>query len=1236
MTLIPERLKQFHKEDKVIFFCGAGVSAGPAKLPNFQGLVEAVVLCLVGKKEDQPPTSFGETVWQACSDGRYDEAIGFLESDEKEGYEKREVRDKIKEQLTTGEDSNLDYHNILVRLSDLDKKNGRLVTTNFDDLFERALQLEEYKDQEDKLSIHIAPTLPPGKPSTARGLTYLHGKLDCSPDNMGLVLSVADFGMAYMLEGWARRYVIELFRHYHVVFIGYQVEDPTMRYLVSALAAARMEFKGHFKEPFAFAPYGEGEKFKSREGAAQAWKLKGVEPLPYNVDSDHKELWQGLKKWAESHNPWFGNRYKLISSHGKSPPLDDQDSRIKDMIWTLKDESAAKFFVKQKGEDCPDPGWLPYFQKAGLLSMSMGQYNIDNKPVAAPLVSRFLSDHTNLHKVTHYMVQWIARCLDNKATLDWALEQGGVLNQYLRWQVQKALQQNRDTIPSALLKVWSVLADDDYAHALSCRINQPHPTTPSLGPHNLFAIRSFFNRLRPIPVFNAQSNQYLDQTTLNPNEPENWYKTRIELVGFEDRSELESLKKRAKDWDGTLTVMAYDLTARLKEALDWLQEFGLATPKIDIFYHQYPAIYHGCYKNSYRAKWTLLITLNRDAYDSLAKSDPEQAIHLARFWQKLPYPIFRRLALYAATSGSDSNTKFGLELLLDGQYPALWDLAIQSETLRFLRKRGREISKEAFDRLIETILAGPPIDLENDRQDDEDYPAKTQKRIQLLLFKLVKSGRILPKEAQETFDRLQGESPWECDDDYLEGDDTVSFVVSDINDDDGPLQDFANMTVDKFILWAASHNGTNWWCGGGWREFIEKEPAKTLDILKKTAERGEWPISPWKNALTRDTKKYELNEDIEHGVAVLLMLMPAKSLIKLNHQAALWLEVTQAKLDVELRQKLWRKMWKVSTEEPKPTSDLNLQMSLNHSGGVLGRVLINEMAHIFPQISTGENPGLPSILKDDLEQITSGESPSAKLARVRMANSLVYLFRVDPDWTQRTMFCRMDCDNKNTFDPYIWQGFLWNNQVSEDVLLAIKPQFFKLLANYESLKEKLPSHTPEMFIYLAIPPERGITLDEAKNILKNMSKNSLQRASHALGNIMQGAGDKAPTLWKETMEAWFKFCWPTRYKDRSKEISYHLSRMAIKAGDAFPEVVKVIKDQLLPKMNVFISHDLEVEEEDSGIVTKFPKSSLCLLDKMIGPNTMVSGDSLSNLLNIIKTADKSLEREYSFQRLLNK
>ena len=50
-----------------------------------------------------------------------------------------------------------------------------------------------------------------------------------------MVLTDADFGRAYLTEGWARRFLVELFRQFTVLFVGYGHNDTVMNYLARAL-----------------------------------------------------------------------------------------------------------------------------------------------------------------------------------------------------------------------------------------------------------------------------------------------------------------------------------------------------------------------------------------------------------------------------------------------------------------------------------------------------------------------------------------------------------------------------------------------------------------------------------------------------------------------------------------------------------------------------------------------------------------------------------------------------------------------------------------------------------------------------------------------------------------------------------------------------------------------------------------------------------------------------------------
>src|SRR3546814_718854 len=137
MKLIPEHLRRALEDGVVVFFCGAGVSV-PAGLPSFKGLVEDVLRDLVPPADKCRVGSTGALAWRAFDKERYDEALDVLETRRGGGFAPRDVRDRVRYHLTKRKRPRDDKHLVLARLADLDRSAGRLVTTNFDPLFERA------------------------------------------------------------------------------------------------------------------------------------------------------------------------------------------------------------------------------------------------------------------------------------------------------------------------------------------------------------------------------------------------------------------------------------------------------------------------------------------------------------------------------------------------------------------------------------------------------------------------------------------------------------------------------------------------------------------------------------------------------------------------------------------------------------------------------------------------------------------------------------------------------------------------------------------------------------------------------------------------------------------------------------------------------------------------------------------------------------------------------------------
>jgi hypothetical protein len=100
-------------------------------------------------------------------------------------------------------------------------------------------------------------------------------------------MSSADFGYAYLSEGWATRYINLLLQRYQIVFVGYSADDPPIQYLLEALN--RFSTPGNAMYAF---------QSGDRAQAGALWSHKGVTPIAYRSDNQHAALWETLEQWS--------------------------------------------------------------------------------------------------------------------------------------------------------------------------------------------------------------------------------------------------------------------------------------------------------------------------------------------------------------------------------------------------------------------------------------------------------------------------------------------------------------------------------------------------------------------------------------------------------------------------------------------------------------------------------------------------------------------------------------------------------------------------------------------------------------------------------------------------------------------------------------------------------------------------------------------------------------------------
>ena len=342
---IPDELLLARDQGRVVFFCGAGVSRAKAELPDFFGLAR-IVLNRLGVTEDNPAARILNEAKEI--DDRtgepglisVDRVFGLLERD----FTGRDIEAEVAGALKPESKPDLGAHNLLIDLATTEEGSTRIVTTNFDRLFD---------DCNRDLHIWEPPRLPDlSRSDDMNGIVYLHGKATREYDGAagnGFVLSSSEFGRAYLSDGWATKFIREILEKYTVVFVGYTAEDPPVHYLLEALN----DSGGKLDQVYAF-------QSGHHDAAVARWKHKGVEAISYDPADGHKALWNTIAAWASrARNPdnWNDGVVEM-ARQGPDELRPYQRGQVAHLVSTL--EGVRKF----SGGDNPPPAtWLCVFDK---------------------------------------------------------------------------------------------------------------------------------------------------------------------------------------------------------------------------------------------------------------------------------------------------------------------------------------------------------------------------------------------------------------------------------------------------------------------------------------------------------------------------------------------------------------------------------------------------------------------------------------------------------------------------------------------------------------------------------------------------------------------------------------------------------------------------------------------------------------------------------------------------------
>ncbi|MBC2699289.1 MAG: hypothetical protein HF976_01535 [ANME-2 cluster archaeon] len=1245
---IPESLLRAHEDGRVVFFCGAGISY-PADLPDFCGLMDRVYREL-------------DTTWtqypiekQAYDNKQYDAMLDQLER--RYPGHRFKVRKALANVLKPKwrKKGATTTHQALLQLAIDHKGKTRLVTTNFDRIFKSIITRHK-----PEIPSFDAPLLPIPKPTRWRGVVHLHGLLPTSADETALnrlVLTSSDFGLAYLTERWAARFVSELFRNYTVCFVGYGINDPVLRYMMDALAAD--ELLGETRpEAYAFANFRDGE----RDQAQIEWETKGAIPLLYEVPTDtqnHSALHLTLKEWADTYRDGVSGKKMIITKHASTPPLTSSrsDFAVGRVLWALTDWLAAKHFADLN--PVPPLEWLEPLTKAqfshddlacfGVVPKSEKDENLIFSVISrpAPYTHAPLMCIVDMGAQVSYwdelmfqLAHWLTRHLDDPKLILWLSNQGGQLHKRFASMVRsrieyldKLVHDDNQTeleriraaapraIPSRLMRIlWRLLLSGCVK---SPQINldlydwlrrfEQDGLTPTL----CMELREF---LRPYVILREPFRWDEEITDLHEA------KSIKDLVEWDIVLSSDHVHSMLRDqankpgWQAALPDLLQDVTVLLRDALDLMRELSGAEDKSDLSYLDQPSISEH-EQNIGFPDWTALIELTRDAWLATVQTNPAQARHAAEGWWQVPYPLFKRLAFFAATQSDVIPPPHALSWLLADNHKWLWSIITKREAIRLLVSLTPKLDALGITELEQAILEGPPHEMFMDDLDPQECARIVDQDIWLRLAKASASGAVLGHDASTKLADLTLQYPgWK-----LAEDESDEFPIW-ISEDDR-WRNFVPTPRHQIELmeWLKQPARSDQRQEDDWLQRCRDDFSTTSGALSALAQDKEWPIERWREAL----QVWAEDKLIEHSwsMAQVISKAPDDVIQALSHSLGWWLQA-QARIfkgREELFFALIRRILELELQNGVHKDYDPVSSAINHPVGLVTKALL----HWWYQQKPKDTEGLRDEVKPLFTKLCDTGVEKFRHGRVLLAAHAIALFRVDEKWVRECLLPLFDWQLSEVEARAVWDGFLWSPRLYLPLQSAIKQPLLETATHYEELGKHAEQYAA-FLTFAALDPGDTFTTKELAEATCKLPVEGLQSAVQAVIRALDGAGEQRGEYWRNRVLPYFNLVWPKTIVVMTPTISELFGQLCVAAQEAFPEALEKLQHWLQPVEHPFyLIHLLN----EAKLCNQFSSDALVFLDTVVGNDAQLLPQELKQCLDDIEKADQTLAEDARFVRL---
>ena len=1217
---VPDRLLQAHEDGKVVFFCGAGISY-PAGLPGFRGLVEKIY-CKLGEELDPLEKA-------AFRRQQYDTVIGLLERRIVGGRDS--IRGHLYEILSpdlsaTGATAT---HKALLTLARNREGALRLVTTNFDRIFQTVVERKSIS-----VPTFEAPLLPIPK-HRWDGIVYLHGILP-SEENMvkldHLVLSSGDFGLAYLTEAWAARFVAELFRNFTICFVGYSINDPVLRYMTDALAADKLLGESP-SEMFAFGSFSKTKELEQQN----EWEAKNVTPILYREHRRHFYLHKTLRVWSETYRDGVQGKEQVVVSLAGAEPLasTEQDDFVGRMLWALSDPSGnpAKRFAEN--DPVPSIDWLMRLSEIGFPSSFFG------------FPGSQLSE-----KIVGQLTRWLIRHLNEPKLVLWIAGTGRQINSKFRWRIKRRIDclaqlENEgkhyelseirrfspNALPTPFMRIlWKLI--------LSGRLKTIGETFPLLSWSDSFKFDGLTLPLRTelreiLAPRIAIRRRFLPSIELEQGETGE-FQGMENLVDWEVVLSADHLPatltewRDDEEWKKVLPDLLPDFSLLLQDALDLKRELsGNEHKKVSSIVEQPSISEHP--QNEHVFDWTFLVDLTRDAWIEMVSLDPTRARWVAEGWVHNSYPLFKRLAFFAASREDVIPVEQALSWLLHDENWWLWSIETQREVIRLIVTLVHRLDGAAISKLERAILTGPPSEMYISSIGEDKRARFTDRDVWLRLAKAQEAGAVLGEAAQSKLDELSQSYPeWR-----LASDESDEFAIWTSDSDE--VRDFVASPREQgeLVEWLRQYPSSDAWQDDDWPKRCQIDFTTAASALIALADDGEYLEQRWATAL----RAWGDGENLKLSwcrLAKYFAEAPDEFILAISHGLILWLMDQSGKF--EGQEEYFFGIIGRLLEMEYPDSELYdgdlVTKAFNHPIGRVTRALMRWWYNRSPQ----HGEGLPDVLQSFLVPLCNHGVEGFRNGRVILATNLLSLYQVDKEWTTKHLLPALDWRRSEAEALAMWQGFLWSHRLNWSLMEALKKEFLESAWHFSSLG-RYGKNYASLLTFAALGQGETFGKRELKAATRALPSEGLGYVANSLVRALSGAGNQRLEYWKNRIIPFLDSIWPKSVDVVSPAILESFALLCIRSGDAFPEATSKLETWLQhPVDDPYRAHRayrVIRELAEAGLGSKFPEEALMLLDslKLSRDDTWLLSDQLSECLSAIRSSCPKLGTDPRFQRL---